>query len=116
MENFGKWDHVSIKFIGNLRMPEKESERFVSALGHLDTRVDLVKNIRPGDTKYFGLLSAMASKLSYENRAFIRKFAQDQWKVTLLWSLIIHKVIGLIVGKCKDNFIIHSLNTMTVGN
>lgn len=59
----------------------KDSDSFVSALGHLDRRVDWDPKIRPGNTKYFALLSALASKLSYENTAFIRRAVEHQWKV-----------------------------------
>lgn len=69
---------------GNLIVPARDSALFVSALGHLDRRVDLDKKIKTGDNKYFGFLSAMASKLSYENRAFIRKIVEDQWKMDLV--------------------------------
>lgn len=69
-------------FTGNLTVPARDSALFVSALGHLDRRVDLDENIKPGDNKYLGMLSAMSSKLSYENRAFIKKIVEDQWKVT----------------------------------
>lgn len=69
-------------FTGNLTVPARDSALFVSAVGHVDRRVDLDENIKPGDNKYLGMLSAMSSKLSYENRAFIKKIVEDQWKVT----------------------------------
>lgn len=62
-------------------MLDKESETYVSAIGCLDTRVDL--DIKPDDIRYFPVLSAMASKVVYENRKFVEAVVKGQWKVDL---------------------------------
>lgn len=62
-------------------MPKEESANFLSTLGHLDRRVELDKKIKPGDGKYFPLLSVMASKIAYENEAFIKAVVKDHWAV-----------------------------------
>lgn len=61
--------------------PERESEVFQSFNGSLDRRVELDKNIKPGDSRYYGALAAMAAKLSYENGAFVERIVRDYWKV-----------------------------------
>lgn len=68
-------------------MLDKESESYVSAIGCLDKRVDL--DINPDNSKYFPLLSALASKVVYENKNFVKAAVEGQWKVDeLLDSLI----------------------------
>ncbi|TXG59426.1 hypothetical protein EZV62_013999 [Acer yangbiense] len=47
-------------------------------------RLDLDKNIKHGDCKYYAMLCAMASKLSYENKAVVEKTVQECWKMELL--------------------------------
>ncbi|KAH6781062.1 hypothetical protein C2S52_012299 [Perilla frutescens var. hirtella] len=74
-------------FRGKVVVPSERSASFVSINGHLDKRVDLDKNIKPGRTnKYFASLSAMASKLAYENHKFIQITVQNTWKMELLGS------------------------------
>ncbi|GAA0158113.1 hydrolase [Lithospermum erythrorhizon] len=68
-------------FRDNLVMPNPESARFTSIIGSVDTRVELANNIKPGDKRYFPALSALASKLAYENKAFIKATVQDRWKM-----------------------------------
>ncbi|EYU44404.1 hypothetical protein MIMGU_mgv1a024416mg [Erythranthe guttata] len=67
-------------FKGNVVVPDRTTASFVSIVGHLDNRVELDKNIKPGTTKYFANLSAMASKLAYENKEFIRHVVEKIWK------------------------------------
>ncbi|XP_012481197.1 triacylglycerol lipase OBL1 [Gossypium raimondii] len=69
---------------GKLVWPEKSSEMYRSMLGNVDTRVELDNNIKPGDPKYKALLSMMASKLSYENEAFIKTVIIQHWKMKFL--------------------------------
>lgn len=57
------------------------SVSFVSIIGHLDSRVDLDCSIKPGTNKYFAALSAMASKLAYENDQYIKLIVEKIWKV-----------------------------------
>ncbi|KAK8710883.1 hypothetical protein V6N13_146192 [Hibiscus sabdariffa] len=69
---------------GKLKMPDRESEVFMSFVGGLDWRVELDHNIKPGDCRYFGALAAMAAKLTYENEAFVRRIVRDYWKMELI--------------------------------
>ncbi|KAK4488387.1 hypothetical protein RD792_004149 [Penstemon davidsonii] len=69
---------------GKVVMPDKNSSSYVSFIGHLDKRVELDKNIIPGREKYFASLSAMASKLAYENKEFIKVTVEEKWKMKLL--------------------------------
>lgn len=62
-------------------MPEKESASYLSAIGFIDPRVDCHKKFKPWDKTYVVALSAIASKVAYENKAFIRATVEDQWKV-----------------------------------
>lgn len=50
-------------------------------VGNTDTRLELDENIKPADQKYKASLSMMASKLSYENEAFIETKVTQLWKV-----------------------------------
>ncbi|XP_019182473.1 PREDICTED: uncharacterized protein LOC109177545 isoform X3 [Ipomoea nil] len=68
---------------GTLEMPDEKSSSYMSFIGHLDKRVDLGK-FKPGDKKYFGALCAMASKISYENKAFIQSVVEHRWKMDFL--------------------------------
>lgn len=62
--------------------PDPNSKHYVSINGLLDSRVDLDKNIKPESRKYHAALSAMASKLAYENDEFIKHTVDERWKVT----------------------------------
>ncbi|KAL0350672.1 UNVERIFIED_CONTAM: Lipase [Sesamum radiatum] len=69
---------------GTVVMPSKNSASFLSTIGHLDDRVELDKHIKPGSNKYFATLSAMASKLAYENDEHIKVTVEKTWKMELL--------------------------------
>ncbi|KAK4416191.1 Lipase [Sesamum alatum] len=73
-------------FRGKVVVPSKHSASFVSIIGYLDNRVDLDKNIKLGSNKYFATLSAMASKLAYENDELIKVTVENTWKMELLGS------------------------------
>lgn len=68
-------------YIDEVVVPERSSEMFLSVVGNLDKRVQLDKNINHGDTRYCAMLCAMASKLSYENKAVVETTVRDCWKV-----------------------------------
>lgn len=53
-------------------------------IGLLDTRIDLDKNIKPGDHKYHAALSIMAAKYAYENEESIKYTVRNHWKVCFL--------------------------------
>ena len=60
---------------------DRSSAKFTSVVGNIDKRVELDKNIRPGNPKYNASLAMMASKLAYENEAFGQATVEDQWRV-----------------------------------
>ncbi|XP_019182472.1 PREDICTED: uncharacterized protein LOC109177545 isoform X2 [Ipomoea nil] len=68
---------------GTLEMPDEEDSSYVSFIGYLDKRVDLGR-FKPRDKKYFGALCAVASKVSYENKAFIQSVVQHRWEMDFL--------------------------------
>ena len=78
-------------------MPQRGSETFISAIGHLDGRIDLDKNdlflkeICGTDSGNRGIqveienrglmdLCMMASKLAYENANVVRNVVNQHWK------------------------------------
>ncbi|KAL0450351.1 UNVERIFIED_CONTAM: Lipase [Sesamum latifolium] len=69
---------------GKVVVPSKNSASFLSTIGHLDNRVELDKNIKPGSNKYFATLSAMASKLAYENDELTKVTVEKTWKMEML--------------------------------
>ncbi|RVX21184.1 hypothetical protein CK203_001779 [Vitis vinifera] len=71
---------------GNIQWPDKTSPTFSSFNGHLDKRVELDESIKPGDSKYYAALTMMSSKISYENKAFIKTTVEDEWKMEFLGS------------------------------
>ena len=60
---------------------EESSEKFMSFLGELDTRLQLDASINKGDGRYNRSLAMMAAKLSYENEAFVKVAIKDHLKV-----------------------------------
>ncbi|KAI3997830.1 hypothetical protein MKX01_036300 [Papaver californicum] len=69
---------------GKLVVPDKSSANFTSVLGMLDTRLELDKNIKSGDSRYHGSLSAMASKLAYEYEGLVKDSVTNKWKMEFL--------------------------------
>ncbi|KAJ4793773.1 alpha/beta-Hydrolases superfamily protein [Rhynchospora pubera] len=68
----------------NLTFPDDKSANYKSTIGLLDTRIDLDKNIKPGDGKYHAALSIMAAKFAYENKETIKSAVRDHWKMEFL--------------------------------
>ncbi|TXG59428.1 hypothetical protein EZV62_014001 [Acer yangbiense] len=75
---------IYLFFTCKVVVPKKTGDNFLSVIGHLDKRVELDKNIKHGDCRYYAMLCAMASKFSYENKAVVEKTVQDCWKMELL--------------------------------
>ncbi|KAL4649619.1 hypothetical protein ACB092_01G027200 [Castanea dentata] len=71
-------------FTGKMVSPNRSSAKFRSVLANLDQRVELDKRISYGDKKYNASLSIMASKLSYENEAFVKTIIKDHWNMEFL--------------------------------
>ncbi|XP_023522697.1 uncharacterized protein LOC111786700 [Cucurbita pepo subsp. pepo] len=64
-----------------LIIPDSSSAEYLSIIGHLDSRVRLDEKIKAGDVNYFGALCMMASKLVYENEAYVTQTVNHVWKV-----------------------------------
>lgn len=64
-------------------IPDKTSSTFLSFIGNLDKRVELDSTIKHADGNYNALLSMMASKVSYENKAYIETTVKDHWEVNM---------------------------------
>ncbi|GKU98949.1 hypothetical protein SLEP1_g11883 [Rubroshorea leprosula] len=70
---------------GNVESPDKEGENFISFIGNLDRRVELDRSIKHEDgSRYYAALAMMASKASYENKAYIQKTVTHHWKMEFL--------------------------------
>ncbi|KAF3438963.1 hypothetical protein FNV43_RR17238 [Rhamnella rubrinervis] len=81
---FGK---LVLNFLrGKVVIPDKTSASFLSFIGNMDNRVELDKSIKRGDGNYNALLSIMASKASYENKAYLETTVIDHWKMEFLGS------------------------------
>lgn len=84
---------------GKMVMPQRGSETFISAIGHLDGRIDLDKNDlfekgddEPASKEKIGInmdlgnralvdLSMMAAKLAYENAEVVKNVVNQHWQV-----------------------------------
>ncbi|PWA54491.1 alpha/beta-Hydrolases superfamily protein [Artemisia annua] len=66
---------------GKVVQLEESSEKFMSFLGELDTRLQLDESIKKGDGRYNRSLAMMAAKLSYENEAFVKVAIKDHLKM-----------------------------------
>ncbi|KAL7101374.1 hypothetical protein ACP275_08G050400 [Erythranthe tilingii] len=97
---------------GNVVVPDRTTASFVSIVGHVDNRVELDKNIKPGTNKYFANLSAMASKLAYENKEFIRHVVEKIWKMELLGAYSFWD--ERYKGETTQAFILLDKNTDTI--
>ncbi|KAK8930917.1 hypothetical protein KSP39_PZI016709 [Platanthera zijinensis] len=77
---------LSANFIrGKTRIPVKGGAAYKSAIGLIDTRLELDESIsREDSSRYQAALSIMASKLSYENQPFIVNTITQRWKMEFL--------------------------------
>ncbi|KAM3380535.1 hypothetical protein P3S68_006108 [Capsicum galapagoense] len=71
-------------------LPDKKSATFLSFVGNLDKRVELdIKStiIEVGSRRYDeAIITMMAAKAAYENKAFIASVVKDHWKMDLVDS------------------------------
>ncbi|GMI90639.1 hypothetical protein like AT5G42930 [Hibiscus trionum] len=66
---------------GKIVWPLRSSATFTSCIGNTDIRSALDQNIKANDAKYKAAMSVMASKISYENQAFIETKVNQLWKM-----------------------------------
>ncbi|CAL4992513.1 unnamed protein product [Urochloa decumbens] len=66
---------------GRLEHPNKSSAMYRSITGFFDRNVDLDGSIEPSDKQFDSALCMRASKLAYENEAFIRNVVTRHWKM-----------------------------------
>ncbi|RLM75268.1 hypothetical protein C2845_PM15G23980 [Panicum miliaceum] len=65
---------------GRMEYPDRSSPTYRSVTGLIDRRVDLDRSIKPADSRFDAALCVMASKLAYENEAFIRNVVSSHWQ------------------------------------
>jgi hypothetical protein len=66
---------------GKMKFPDRTSVDYRSGIGLLDPRIELDRNIKPGDSNYHAVLSVMAAKLAYENDLVIKNVVEKHWQV-----------------------------------
>jgi hypothetical protein len=66
---------------GKVEYPNRSSATYRSLTGLIDGRVDLDRSIAPGDSRHHASLCVMASKVAYENEAFIRDVVTRRWQM-----------------------------------
>lgn len=69
---------------GKLVWPNKESSKFLTAIGLWDIRRDLDPRIKHEDPRYKSALAIMAAKSAYENQAYIKETVENHWKMEFL--------------------------------
>ncbi|WVZ87509.1 hypothetical protein U9M48_034137 [Paspalum notatum var. saurae] len=66
---------------GKMEYPDRSSPTYRSMTALIDRRVDLDRSIKPTDSRFDAALCVMASKLAYENEAFIHNVVTTHWQM-----------------------------------
>ncbi|KAJ1273260.1 hypothetical protein BS78_06G266000 [Paspalum vaginatum] len=66
---------------GKMEYPDRSSPAYRSMTALIDRRVDLDRSMKPTDSRFDAALCVMASKLAYENEAFIRNVVTTHWQL-----------------------------------
>ncbi|RLM66466.1 hypothetical protein C2845_PM16G22570 [Panicum miliaceum] len=66
---------------GRMEYPDRSSPTYRSVTGLIDRRADMDRSIKPTDSRFDAALCVMASKLAYENEAFIRNVVTSHWQL-----------------------------------
>lgn len=104
-------------------MPRRGTETFISTIGHLDGRINLLKGTTDSvsEERGFGLemgnrtlvdLCVMASKLSYENEKVIQNIVLRHWKASYF---IASHLLFMCHFRVKDN-LYQAISFMLHGN
>lgn len=80
---------ITVHCTGKVVLPERDSDSYLSIIGHIDTRLDLYKfhhqpaleEIGELEGKALLDLCVMASKLAYENANVVQNTVENRWKV-----------------------------------
>lgn len=68
-------------FLNRGKGSDENSGEYFSFLGHLDSRIEMDKEIERGDGRYYPALTMMASKLAYESEPVIQSVISNHWKM-----------------------------------
>lgn len=92
--------------LGKVVVPQRGTETFISTIGHIDGRIDLLKGKAAEDVAVNGSVSEetrlivelrnralmdlciMASKLAYENAEVIRNVVLHHWKARIFYFFL----------------------------
>lgn len=92
---------------GKVTVPQRGSDNFISAIGHLDPRIDLLKgdpsfssvglnetrdSSKGGDRALMDLC-ILASKFAYENANVVKQVIVNHWKVSLALSTFLTSLV-----------------------
>lgn len=67
-----------------LVIPDKESVNYKSVIAHMDSRVKIDPTFEICTPRYNEALALLASKIAYENKAYIKHVVEDRWKMELI--------------------------------